>query len=128
MNFDISYFEDEVRGGFPIVTMIKRGWAAGIKVLEEVDRICRKHDIKYFVIWGTLLGAVRHKGFIPWDDDIDIGMKRADYMRFLEIASKELPEGFSLHNVFKQDKHGATLTGIFNTLEYRTDEQFLDTY
>ena len=128
MNFDISYFEDEVRGGFPIVTMIKRGWAAGIRVLEEVDRICRKHDIKYFVIWGTLLGAVRHKGFIPWDDDIDIGMKRADYMRFLEIAPKELPEGFSLHNVFMQDRHGATLTGIFNTLEYRTDEQFLDTY
>lgn len=126
MNFNIDFFEDEVRNGFPIVTMVKRGWAAAINVLEEVDRICKKYDIKYSAEWGTLLGTIRHQGFIPWDDDIDISMKRADYMRFLEVAPNELPDGYQIHNVFKQDMHGAAICGIMNTLNYCIDEEFLD--
>ena len=84
LQFPDSYFEDEVRDGFYVPSMIKRAWATAMDVLCEVDRICCKYNIKYYAEWGTLLGAVRHAGFIPWDDDLDIGMMRTDYRKFCE--------------------------------------------
>ena len=96
MQFPHSYFEDEVKEGFYIPGMMKCAWAAQIEVLEDVNRVCKKNNISYFVTYGTLLGAVRHRGFIPWDDDIDICMPRSDYNRFMAIAKKELPEGYEI--------------------------------
>lgn len=68
-------------------------------IADEIDRICKKNKISYFMIDGSLLGAVRHKGFIPWDDDFDIGMTRENYDKFLKICEKELnKEKFFIQN------------------------------
>ncbi len=94
ISFPDVFFQEEVRDGFFIEHKMKCAWAAQMEVLMEIDRICGKYGIRYFADSGTLLGAVRHKGFIPWDDDIDIAMLRDDYQRFFGIVRWELPEGW----------------------------------
>ena len=69
---------------------------ANLGILKEIDRICRKYRIKYLLDAGTLLGAVRHKGFIPWDDDADLAFTRPNYEAFLKVVKRELPENMEL--------------------------------
>lgn len=99
MNFPDNYFDDEVRDGFYVPGIMKRAWAAQLEVLEDVDKLCKKHGIRWFADCGTLLGAVRHGGFVPWDDDLDICMLREDYNRFNQIAVKELADNYCILNV-----------------------------
>ena len=98
-----SFLLDEVRCGFMIPSAIKQAWAAELEVLKEIDRVCRKHNIQYFADWGTLLGTVRHGGFIPWDDDLDIVMKREDYIKFMTVARFDMAEGFDVQTFRNHD-------------------------
>lgn len=69
-----------------------------MEILDFIDNVCKKHDMQWWLFGGSLLGAIRHKGYIPWDDDIDINMMREDYERFYQIFPKELEEhGLSNH-------------------------------
>ena len=92
MEFEREFFYDEVQDGFYVPGIMKRAWGAELELLSEIDRICKKWNILYFITYGTLLGAVRHGGFIPWDDDIDIIMFRKDYEKFFQVAKKEINE------------------------------------
>lgn len=74
---------------------LRRIGAIQLQIMDEVHRLCDLHHIRYYMIGGTLLGAVRHSGFIPWDLDIDVAMPRADYDRFREICKTELGDAYS---------------------------------
>ena len=111
LRFEESFFQRERKDDFDISSTMKRAWAAQLEVLAVIIELCKKYDIKYFAFWGTLLGAIRHRGFIPWDDDIDICMMRNDYMRFLEISKTELPTDFAVLNIYNEDLYENTFTG-----------------
>ena len=123
MQFPDNYFDDEVRDGFLVPGIIKKSWAAQLEVLSDIDTLCRKHGIRWFADCGTLLGAVRHGGFVPWDDDLDICMLRDDYNRFIEIAPDELPEGYHVINIYTSDEFGEMTTRVTNTMavDYRRE-------
>ena len=70
--------------------------AASLRIQKEIDRICRKYKIRYALDAGTLIGAVRHKGFIPWDDDADVVFLRSQYEAFVKVAGRELPDTMEL--------------------------------
>lgn len=128
MKFDKSFFEAEVRDGFYVTSEMKQVWAAQLEVLNDVDKACRENGIQYFAEWGTLLGAVRHHGFIPWDDDMDICMKRPDYNRFLEIAEKIMPSNYKIYNLKSHNNDGNMVSRIINTDQISYDAEKLKKY
>lgn len=117
LRFPKDYFKSEERSGYLVGESVKRVWAAQIEILYKIIEICEKHDLTYYIFWGSLLGAVRHQGFIPWDDDIDIAMLGEDYVKFLEIAEEELPEGYRIFNPYTDDEFDSYFTRITNRKE-----------
>lgn len=131
MKFPDNFFEDEVRDGFYISGMVKRAWAAQLVLLDEFRKFCYDYDIKWFAAYGTLLGAVRHHGFIPWDDDVDVWMSRKDYEILLRNVNM-MPEQIT----FMDGRFGMEDNTMFdqpfgrliNTESYMPHEDFLEKY
>lgn len=98
--------------------------AEAYKALKELGRLCDKHGLRYYITAGTLLGAVRHGGFIPWDDDIDVVMPRSDYKRLAKIAKSELADGF-FYQSDKTERHCPFSYAKIRKDGTRVDEELL---
>lgn len=89
MDLTPEFYQEEVRCGYLVSAKMKKIWAAELDLLDKFSQVCERYGLRYFIGAGTLLGAVRHKGFIPWDDDVDVILPREDYDRLWEIAEQE---------------------------------------
>ena len=129
LEFNDEFFKEETRVGegykFTIPEFMKHAWAAQLAILDIVDKICIENDIKYFADWGTLLGAVRHKGYIPWDDDLDICMMRDDYNRFCEIVENY---GVKLNSCYNNPEHGFTVSRVINSTLFTVEREVYKQY
>lgn len=92
---------------------LKRLQETELEILKAFASFCDEHDLEWFIDSGTVLGALRHGGFIPWDDDIDVGMLRDDYDRFLKLASQSFVEGYSVHTPDNTDGFAGMFAKVY---------------
>lgn len=91
-----SFLDPEIRSGYEVSSKLKKIWAVELDLVCELKRVCNKHGIRFMLAYGTLIGAVRHKGFIPWDDDFDVWICRDDFMKLCQIGQSEFKHPYFL--------------------------------
>lgn len=128
LEFQEGFFEQEVRDGFYIDITMKTVWAAELEVLQKVAEICDRHGLVWYAAYGTLLGAIRHEGFVPWDDDMDVWVKRKDYNKLLKILPKELPEGYFVRSPLAEEGYNQFHTLVNSGNRVSIDPQWLEQY
>lgn len=121
-----EFLKPETRDGFYVDADRKALFWALLGIIKEIDRICQNNSIRYFASFGTLLGAVRHKGFIPWDDDVDLMMPRADYNKFLEVAPKELQDPYFLQTTLSEHEFVGGWARVRNSNTTATEKGRVD--
>ena len=116
---------DEVRSGFLVTSHRKKLWNVQINLLQEFARICKKYNLRWFAIGGTLIGAARHGGFIPWDFDVDVIMLRPDYEKFRKIVAEEVKEPYFADNWYDYllESEGASLANVKGNVQFITKKQ-----
>ncbi len=109
-----DFFKEETICEYLVTEKMKKIWAVNLDIYLEFVKICEKYNLRHYAYAGTLLGAIRHKGFVPWDDDMDVCMPRVDYERFLKVAPKELENPFFLQTPFSEQGYYRTMTRLSN--------------
>lgn len=102
--YDPEFIREEIRDGWPVSTETKKVWAVQLDLMKRLDEVCRKYNLKWYPMWGTLLGVVRHHGYIPWDDDVDIVMMREDYEKLIAVAGSEFEYPYFMQTTLSDDE------------------------
>ena len=128
LEFQEGFFEPEIREGFFVDSTMKTVWAAELEVLQTIAEICAKYNLTWYAGFGTMLGAIRHEGYIPWDDDLDIMMMRDDYMKLMRVLPNELPEGYRFRSPFSEEGYTEYHTNIINGSGISIEPDFLQRF
>lgn len=119
-----DFFKEEVRCGYVVSEKMKFTWAMEMDLYLLFSEICDKYGLSYFIFYGGLLGAIRHDGFIPWDDDLDVAMPREDFDIFLKIAPEELKEPYALQTPYTYPNCYYSVVTMRNSMGTFTPEIF----
>ena len=112
-----DYCKEELRDEFLVSEKTKKIWYTEMELYKEFDTFCKKYNLRYYADYGTLLGAVRHQGFIPWDDDMDFSMLRPDYQRMLELAPVYFRDPYYFQNYHTE----TSATKVYNFSRLRDE-------